>query len=229
MFRADRGVLALHRLVLLYPTLFASASSLLLVGDGPRRPRSFMTVTQLNKLLARELGYVRLTDEGVYKWEWSDDLYWPAYRTGRKIEKTSPGGIFYFEAEYKRDRMTNKRAVWIVTKWMPPETFTDWDRNFPGAAYPADGYRVHTAYLASRGLPSLAETEDLIAQVKESGEMSFSARLADMQDDLDKQEKRKEGPVKDQIRDSFTAFLNEAPGKRGNSVSMPYTKFDRVN
>src|SRR5690242_1631804 len=122
-----------------------------------------MTIKQLNDLLARELGRVRMTDEGIYKWEWSDDLFWPAYRTGKSIEKRTPSGIVYFEPEYRRDRMTNKKAVWIVTKWMPPESFSDWDRNFPGADYPANGYRVQTDWVNPPGvLPGLADTEDLI-------------------------------------------------------------------
>lgn len=189
-----------------------------------------MTTEKLNALLGRELGWVRNTDEPVYKWEWSDDLFWPAFQTGGRVENTSPGGIVYFEKEYKREHQSFKlKKQWVITHWSPPEKLTEWQRTFPGAPYPADGYRIFTDWSNPPGmLPTLADTEDCIRCVKEATSMTYAARLADMEAEAERTEKGKESQLYAMVRNEFTAFLNEAPGKRGNSISMPWTKEDRI-
>lgn len=189
-----------------------------------------MTTAKLNALLGRELGWVRNTDEPVFKWEWSEDLWWPAFFTGRRVERTSPGGIVYFEKEYKREHQSRKlKKQWVITRWFPPEALTQWKSTFPGADYPADGYRIFTDWAnPPEMLPALADTEDCIRCVKEATSMTYAARLADMEADVERTEKSKVSEVSAMVRNEFTAFLNEAPGRRGNSISMPWTKEDRI-
>ena len=205
-----------------------------------------MTILQLNKLLARELGRVQLSDDGIYKWEWSETLFWPNCRTGKMVECASPGGIIYFQPEFKSARMTRKREVWGVTKWLSTEAFlkaTDkmcvselnpglcleaWDRRFPGADYPVNGLCIPTDWWNYPGIqPGYEDTLDCIKCAKESQAMNFAPRLSEMQDDFDRKENSGDSELRAEVRDSFTAFLNE-PGKRGNSVSMPWTKEDRI-
>lgn len=189
-----------------------------------------MTIPKLNQLLARELGRVRLSDDGLYKWEWSEDLFWPAYMTGKMVEKRTPGGIVFFEKEYRRDKQSHKlNKQWVITKWFAPEELKDWQMRFPGADYPADGYRIFSDWVNPPGmLPTEADTRDCIKCVREVRSMNFTERLNDMQAEADRIEKSKDSEVRSMVRNEFTAFLNEKPGARGNSVSMPWTKQDRL-
>lgn len=92
-------------------------------------------VNRLNNLLGRELGRTPYGDS-IFQWEWSDDLFWPAYATGRTVLKSqrmlvpilapageaSPGAemvnVSETVPEYSRDRQTIKRETWFVTKWL---------------------------------------------------------------------------------------------------------------
>ena len=88
--------------------------------------------SRLNHLLGRELG--RRTDgKAIFKWKWSEDLFWPAFQTGRKIlcakhvEVPIIGGgtetVIQEDAvpEYRRDRQCLQRNTWYMTKWLNPE------------------------------------------------------------------------------------------------------------
>lgn len=91
-------------------------------------------ITRLNDLLGRELGR-NPYGEPVFRWDWSDDLFWPAQATGRKIKVTKPINIpligdpistlvEYVEeiqAEYQKMRQTRLRETWLITKWLSPE------------------------------------------------------------------------------------------------------------
>lgn len=187
-----------------------------------------MTVTELNTILARELGCTPYS-EGIFQWNFSEDLFWPAMFTGRTIEKTTPGGIIYMEREYKPTRMTNKRNVWMVTRWFPPEALSNWLTNFPGADYPSRGYRVHTDYICKPGvLPAYDDTQTLIYLLRQQMDQTFT-EATDMFDEADKKERAAtSSQIADEVRDDFTAFLNVEPGKRGGSVSLPSLQRDIV-
>jgi hypothetical protein len=195
-----------------------------------------MTVAKLNELLSRELG-TNVYGEGKYLWKNSDELLWPAYKTGRltrrkimvpllgtdnheEVETDIP------EPEYKRDRMSHTLwKQWVVCKWVPPDELGWWATEFPGADWPARGYYFPTnAALAEGVAPSLEDTEHLIRCVREQTSMTFAARLADMEADKERADRRKESEMDSMIRNEFTAFMNPAPGKRGNFVS-PQTGF----
>lgn len=88
-------------------------------------------IRRLNNLLGRELGRNHRS-EPVFKWEWSDNLFWPLFRTGRTTTVTKKmhvavigGGSEEVEVtetvpEYRRDRQVRLFATWYVTKWLPP-------------------------------------------------------------------------------------------------------------
>lgn len=188
-----------------------------------------MTVDQLNHILARELHRVPHADEGIYRWEWSEGLYWPSYATGGRVEKISPGGLVYFEPEYRRDRMSeNLRDQWVVTKWCAPETLDQWHVNFPGADYPALGYRINTDWYNKPGIaPSLDDTNCLIWAIRHQGDKSMGQLRNEMDAEMERGEDARQRVVEDQVEDAFGAYLNPKPGSRGNHVSMPYTETDR--
>lgn len=87
---------------------------------------------ELNELLGRELGRNEY-GESVFSWRWSEDLFWPATKTGRMITTEQEimipivGGGEELTVgqevtpEYKRDRQTRERDCWMVAKWMTPE------------------------------------------------------------------------------------------------------------
>jgi hypothetical protein len=198
-----------------------------------------MTVEKLNALLARELG-THIYNAGKFKWAYSEDLYWPAYKTGRltrrKIMVPLLGTAFQEEVEtdipepeYTKDRMSHKLSKqWVICKWIPPDELTWWQSEFPGAPWPAQGYYFPTNASCAPGvLPTLADTEHLIRCVKDQTSMTYQARLADMEQDMDRQDKSKTSTLDSMIRNEFTAFMNPAPGKRGNHISMPYSRFDK--
>lgn len=179
------------------------------------------SIAALNDLLGRELGR-NPYNTPVYQWDFSEDLFWPSYATGQMVETKSPGGIILLQKEYRRDRMSHKlHHQWVITKWIPADSLPDWNRNFPGADYPAQGYRIHTNMSLERGrIPTLRDTERAIACVKEATSMSFLARMRDMEDEQDRTDRSKQNEMYDEVRDSFTAFLNPCPGKRGGFISF---------
>lgn len=186
-----------------------------------------MTVPELNEILSREL-HRNPYGAGIYAWEWSEDLYWPSYATGGRVEKRSPGGIVYFEKEYRRDRMTSKlRNQWVVTKWCAPETLGHWQVNFPGADYPHKGYRINTDWYNKPGImPSHEDTIRLIWAIRKQTGMSATELNNEQDAERERGQKERDSVVEDEIRDSFTAFLND-PGKRSGHVSLPYSKQER--
>lgn len=192
-------------------------------------------IAKLNALLASELG-TNPYGAGIFSWEWSNELFWPPSPTGNRIPKVVQIPIIgtdrfeeahAMEPEMKAMPMTLKyRDSWLITKWLAPEQLQDWDRRFPGAPYPARGYRIHTDWVDKpHQLPTLHDTELFIIQAKEQmGGMTAAARLRDMEEERDKREAANQRMTEDCIEDSFTAFLNPFPGKRGHFVSFPEVK-----
>lgn len=177
-------------------------------------------IAELNNVLGLELGR-NPYGEPVYQWDWSEDLFWPAYSTGETKERKTEGGLYVMERTYARKRMTDKyQHQWLVTKWFRPDQLTHWKQLFPDAPYPVRGYRVHTDFAMGKGkLPDREQTDWLIWQLKL--QMGTNERQAsqDYEDQQDKDRKSKSARIGDEIRDSFTAGLNPYPGKRGNFVS----------
>lgn len=179
-----------------------------------------MKTADLNEYLGRELGRNPYS-EPIFRWDWSEDLYWPSYATGKSIEVTSPEGFVYFQPEYAKDRMSHKlHHQWVITKWYPPEDLENWQTNFPGAPYPARGYRIHTDWANKPNCaPTLVDTEILVKQIRQQRSMSFTDRHADMEAQDLRKEASIQREISDQIRDCIPAALNPFPGKRGGEVA----------
>jgi hypothetical protein len=229
---------------------------------------------RLNNLLGQELGR-RPDGHPIFAWKNSDDLFWPAFKTGRFKTETRPvelpiiGGrteIAHMQIqvpEYARDRQLRARNTWVVTKWLSPEDLiygTDrphgerrgdfdaidarprpshatlleiWSERYPGADFPAHGWRVPTdATLPGREggprEPNEIDTKWFIACVKEQTRLGFQERLQQQLDGEDAANAAKNSTIEVEIRDSFPAFLNPVPGKRSNFVSFPWTRKDRL-
>lgn len=191
------------------------------------------SIHKQNETLGRVLGR-NPQGEPVFMWCWSEDLYWPAYATGRNTTKQVPVPILFTDAmeyvpmvvpEYKRDLQSTKlHDQWVIAKWCKAEDLDQWRSVFPGADYPAQGYRVFTnAALPPMQEPTVDDTERLIRCINEQSSMTFDERLADMTAEQDRIAKSKRENLVDQIKDSFTAGLNPNPGTRGNFVSFPST------
>jgi len=191
-------------------------------------------VAKFNELLGRELGR-NPQSEPIFQWAWSEDLFWPQFRTGRMVTKRVPAKLLdsgeteWIEMvvpEYARVKLSDKlKNQWVVTKWFPPEELPMWQHNFPMADYPANGYRIHTnASLDPFQVPTLADTEHFIHCIREQRSMSLENRIIDMQREADYIEKEKDRVIRDEVRDLMPAFANYQPGKRGGYVSLPATK-----
>lgn len=188
-----------------------------------------MNVDQLNHILARELHRTPHDGTGIYQWEWSEDLFWPSYATGGRVEKVSEGGIVYFEKEYRRDRMSAKlRDQWVITKWCAPETLEHWEVNFPGAPYPGQGYRINTDWYNKPGVyPGLEDTNRFIWAIRKQGDKSPQVLRSEMEAEMERGEASRQRTVEDAVENEFGAFLNPKPGTRSGHVSMPYTALER--
>lgn len=186
-------------------------------------------IERLNKILSSELGS-NPHGEPIFCWSWSDDIFWPSQATGRMVPHKTPSGIVAMQNEYRRMRMTNKRNCWVVTKWCSPESLDGWEKHFPGAPRPATGVRVPTNQYLREGLePTVDETRQLIGAIRRQGaktkgelESEFAADSLIREIDAAKSQE-------DEIEETIPAFLNHEPGKRGNRVSMPITKQDKLS
>jgi hypothetical protein len=180
-----------------------------------------MTPARLNDLLGQELGFNPF-GEPIFAWKFSDDLFWPASYTGKSIEKTSPGGIIYFEREYKATPMSWRLVhQWVVCRWYPADALNDWQTRFPGADYPTRGYYIFTDWANKPDCPPTHEdTRLLIIQLKKQmGGMDYLSQLRTFEGIEDKNDAAKTSTLGDAIRDEFTAGLNPFPGKRGGPIS----------
>ena len=200
-----------------------------------------MTETErLNDLLGRELGR-NPYGEPIFVWSWSEDLMWPAYKTGKMTTKAVSAPIIGTDQvetvemtvpEYRQDRMCARlKDQWVITKWNPPESLERWQSTFPGADWPARGYRIHTNASLPRfpggpTLPNTGDTEFFIQTMREQRSMSFEDRLADMQRAADMKDLVERNALEDELRDMVPAFVNGRPGKRGGYVSTPFSKQD---
>lgn len=175
------------------------------------------------------------------------------------------------EPEYQSDRQYRRRDTWVICKWLTPwelilgpgrgatsimhgdQRGTDkappveaviaaWNRQFPGAAFPAKGWRVPTdAYLPhgpddenwagnpfGHTTPHRQDTEHFIKNVKYQTSRPFAeVEQSFIASDIEK-ERRIDVAFMDDCRDAFPAFLNPKQGARGSFVSMPWTKHDRA-
>lgn len=89
-------------------------------------------IRELNEYLGRELGR-RANGRPIFSWMWSEEMFWPAFATGRKTVVKKPleipligGGkesveIEEIVPEYRRDRQVRRFDTWYVTKWLSPE------------------------------------------------------------------------------------------------------------
>jgi hypothetical protein len=205
-------------------------------------------VDKLNRILGERLGVNKLF-EPLFAWVWSEDLLWPATATGRKIAKKSLAvpiiggeteivpaeeaaelGIVELEDEYVARKQCDKyNNQWLIAAWFPPETLQMWQNNFPGAPYPSRGFRIFTnAALAPWCEPTMEDTEDFIAKMKEQRSMPLKQRLDHMEADAARKELSKRHVIEDEVRDLVPAFANYQPGKRGAYVSLPNTKIDKL-
>lgn len=87
-------------------------------------------LSSLNDLLGRELGRNE-RGEPLFSWAWSEDLFWPAFRTGRMIRREKKiqalligGGSDLVDLgevvpEYKRVPQVSRKC-WNMTRWLGP-------------------------------------------------------------------------------------------------------------
>lgn len=188
-------------------------------------------IEKLNELLGQEIGRTPLGDP-LYKWEWSDDLLWPAYATGRNTTRNAPAPIIGSDEvenvpmtvpEYKSDRQTIKRGIWMVTKWFSTAELLamNWTQQFPQAEYPSRGWRIFTDWYNAPGvLPSLNDTRILIYALRDQLGLTEKQLGDEMAVEDEKRRKEAERPVDDCILDCVPAFVNGRPGKRGGHVSF---------
>lgn len=224
--------------------------------------RTSPEIDKLNAVLGRELGYAP-DNEPIYRFEWTEDLFWPLYKTGRMIaettthevpilgtEETEVVGEKKIVPEYCRSRMTHKyRDQWVVTAWLPPEglaqwvcdagnvttprdweALAQWANNYQGVEYPSRGYRVCTNYRVPRGLtPNMDDVQRFCAGVRFNRSMNdlgvaqmFAAQDAKAHPapPTHPDEINLNSETGAEIVETFPAFMNPTPGKRGGSVSV---------
>ncbi len=185
-------------------------------------------VDKLNEYIRQELGS-NPYGAGMYCWEFSNDLMWPAFATGNMVEKATPSGLVFMDREYVQARQTEKQDCWIVTKWCAPEELPDWQKTFPGAAYPARGYRIPTDWYNAAGvLPRYSDTQKLIWCLREQAKLTKFQLGRELQEEMDERDQARDAAVDTEVEDYVPAFVNATPGKRGGYVSVPGTKQDRM-
>jgi hypothetical protein len=186
-------------------------------------------IEKQNNILGTELGWNQY-GEPIFGWSWSDDLFWPAKPTGRMVPQKTAAGIVAVQSEYVRMPMTSKRGCWIVTKWIPPQALDSWEECFPGAPRPTIGVRIPTNQHLNPGLePTEDETRQLIWAIRKQGAKTRGEIENEMKAELQVREIDAAVKQEDEIEDLIPAFLNHEPGKRGNRVSMPITKQDKLS
>lgn len=281
------------------------------------------TIQQLNDHLGRELGRNEY-GKPYFTWRWSEDLFWPAFATGRTIihetkvltpiigapavthdfqeqfagydvdddsfdewdeligtcihcdapEADLSHNVYSIqqhpEPEYKSDRQYRRKDTWVICKWLTPwelilgpgrgflnishgdqqslerapsqeAVIVAWNRQFPGAPFPAKGWRVPTdAFLPNKDDPEWAlspfghttpnrqDTDRFIQMVKFQTSRSFDEVEKDMVASQVRGENLVSAEFGDVCRDAFPAFLNPKAGTRSSFVSMPWTKQDRL-
>lgn len=139
--------------------------------------------------------------------------------------------------EYRADRQMRERNVWVMTKWLDPESLiwgwvgrhggearpTEhpsherllemWNERFPGAPFPHNGWRVPTDATLPSAIdgerePNWFDTRRFVARVKEQTRLSFGERIKDMLESEDLQDAAVTKRIEDEIRNDFPAFLN---------------------
>lgn len=184
-------------------------------------------IQKLNEWIGQELGITPYGDP-LYKWEWSNDVMWPAFATGKFKQHSTEGGLLVMANEYVQLPQTDKRDCWMVTKWFGPDDLPDWESQFPGAPYPSRGFRIFTDWYNDPGKnPSFEDTQKLIWALRSQRDMTQKELEADMEAEMSKKERAESSIADDAIEDCIPAFVNPTPGKRGGDVSIPYTNFDR--
>ncbi len=194
-----------------------------------------MTIPELNELLRRSLGS-NPYGEGLFKWEYSEDLYWPTVQAGKYDVTEHKGPVRDAKGRFqkrtsisvvtpvcKKERMCTKYfRQWVITRWLPPERLHTWTAVMPGTPFPARGYRVHIngTQIPPDDVPNLRDTERFIENIREARSISIEALTELMEEEWERREKESENRLTDQIEDAFTAFLN-VPGSRGYHVSFP--------
>lgn len=132
--------------------------------------------------------------------------------------------------EYRVEKMCPKLDhQWVITLWYAPEDLAHWQSRFPGAAYPARGYRIDTnaslpSYPGGPREPNIRDTERFIELLRSQRSLSHHDRVVDMLAEDDRQRASVQQEIEDEIANDFTAFMNPEPGKRGGFVSFPSTE-----
>ncbi len=134
--------------------------------------------------------------------------------------------------EYRREKMApNLDKQWVMTIWMKAEELPQWQSMFPGAPYPARGTRIHTnaslpSYPGGPTTPNLEDTERFIKLMRFQRSHTLKEAEIGIDDERKANDAAVQKEIEDEIRDSFPAFMNLEPGKRGGWVSTPYSKKD---
>lgn len=226
---------------------------------GARMPPD---VQKLNRRLGAELGFAP-SGEPLYMFQWTEDLFWPLYKTGSKVLQKQTYEVPLLGTngqtqkveenkwipEYEKARMTHLYYdQWIVTAWLPPEglkewvhqnnddpemdkaALSQWASNFEGADYPRTGFHVCTNYVIPQGdVPNIDDVVRFCAGVRHNQKMSaveVGQHFKDLYDaahplpNRDPDAYNRNSEVGAAIANTFNAFMNPTPGRRGGSVSI---------
>lgn len=110
-----------------------------------------------------------------------------------------------------------------------------WKRQYPGSDFPSNGWRVPMGQTWVGGdcpgkpsdPPTMQDTRSFIRLLKAQVALTFGQGMAEWEDAQAQRDAETQKGIEDISRDAFPAALNPEPGKRGNFVSFPWSKFDR--
>lgn len=194
-------------------------------------------IDKLNYLLGVALGFTPYGDEPIYRWTWTEDLFWPATPTGRFVESKTESGLYVMRPEYVQRRMTERyKNQWIISRWFPPEgvtaleahmlglpeqtIFATWERDFPGSPIPARGYRIHinNTEIPEGDVPNLTDTERAIQIFNQARSRTARQLMRDDAEAAEKEHIALKNQDADFVADCFTAGLKPKPGSRDDAA-----------
>lgn len=195
------------------------------------------SILKLNDRLRLTLGSTPF-GEPIYKWAWTEDLYWPSMPTGQYEEIKTDSGLFLMKSVSTRKRMTDRYVEqWIIVRWCPIDGFTEsectklgisnhqlpvWSRDFPGAPIPSRGgyyYHLANTEIPRGDMPTDSDTDRFIGFIKIQLAQDGNEHLYEWSKAKERQTRSSRAEFAAEIADSFTAYLKE-PGKVDGEVSF---------
>lgn len=197
-----------------------------------------------NCLIAAELGTAN-DGHPKWSWQWSDDLWFliqeknvsgePKYD---HVANLQSGLIELLPVYIKKPMAPNLHSQWVLCTWMPSPPESEWRAQF-GSVVPY----IHGGYWAPTNVELAENIEPWTSHRGETFttlviNMAKRQRAKTYKDHYDEgvaiveaHDKEKERLLSDQIDDLRLPFANapHVPGKRGGSVSVPFTQHDSAS